>query len=166
MERIVAHAHYEGMPAAIDEDGVIRWNAPSNRPPGSKHERLHNERLDWWRRKAAELGVPKQGHWISRVAKQIHPYGEKPCQTCGRVLSLDYVYPTRATLTYLNAHLPADAQLQYENFHRAKEAGRRFETFGINLSGFGGLPGTVWLKTGLQPYNDRRSGIQNGSPLV
>lgn len=115
MQRIVAHPQYRGMPAAIDDDGVIRWNAPSNRPPGSKHEKLHDERLVWWRRKAREIGIPQEGHWISRVAKQIHPFGEKPCQTCGRVLSLEYVYPTRSTVRYLNEHLPADARIRYED---------------------------------------------------
>lgn len=131
MQKIVTHPNYVGMPAAVDEEGVIRWNAPSNRPPGSKHEKLHDERLEWWRRKAAALGIPQQGHWISRVAKRIHPYGEKPCQTCGRILFLDYLYPTRATVRYLNQHLPARSHLPYDDLATIYDvAGRVVQVLG------------------------------------
>jgi len=45
-----------------------------------KWSNLHDERLAWWRKKAKEIGVQEEGHWISEVAKRIHPTGKKPCQ--------------------------------------------------------------------------------------
>lgn len=115
-EMIVRHPAYRGMPDAIDEQGQIRWNAPSNRPPG-RWQDLHDRRLRWWEIRAGELGVSRdQRGWASIVAKQIHPTGEKPCQTCGRVLSLRYVYPTKKSLKQLNRVLPEGRQLDYGSF--------------------------------------------------
>ncbi|HEY7418465.1 MAG TPA: Alw26I/Eco31I/Esp3I family type II restriction endonuclease [Ktedonobacteraceae bacterium] len=128
MRAIVSHPHYQGMPAAIDENGQIRWNAPSNRPPGTKHEKLHDERYVWWQQKADALGIAQSGQWISRVAKTIHPFGKKPCQTCGRVLSLEYIYPTKGTIHKLNTGLPAEAQLNYEDLQTIFEVAEHVVT--------------------------------------
>jgi Alw26I/Eco31I/Esp3I family type II restriction endonuclease len=118
---IVNHPNYQGMPAAIDETGQIRWMAPSKRPSGTKHEFLHDERLVWWQQKADEIGEPRIGKWPSRVAKKIHPLREKPCQTCGRVMSLDRIYPTQLTVQKINRLLPLDAQIKYADFHTVYE---------------------------------------------
>lgn len=115
MKKIVEHSNFEGMPDAIDDQKQIRWNAPSNRPPG-RWQDLRDRRLGWWREKAGQVGIPVRGEWISKVAKAIHPFKEKPCQTCGRVMSLDYVYPTKNTLQKINRALPQGAQLKYEDF--------------------------------------------------
>lgn len=115
MEAIVHHKNYEGMPDSIDEEGHIRWNAPSNRPPG-KWQDLRDRRLLWWGEKASENSILIKGKWISQVAKIIHPFKEKPCQTCGRTMSLDYVYPTKSTIQKINRCLPSNAQLNYTDF--------------------------------------------------
>jgi len=73
MEMIVSHPNYRGMPWAIDDERKIRWDAPSNRPPGGKWSNLHNEREEWWRLKAQQLGIPLIGGWIGKTAKAIHP---------------------------------------------------------------------------------------------
>lgn len=102
MYEIVKHPNYEGTPWGIDEKGKIRWNAPSHRPPGGKWSNLHDERLEWWRKKAEELSLPLKGQWISKTAKEIHPFKKKPCQICGRKMSLLYEYPTRRTINKIN----------------------------------------------------------------
>lgn len=116
MKMIVTSPQYKGMPWAIDDEKQIRWNAPSNRPPGGKWSDLHDERLEWWKRKASEVGIKIEGHWISEVAKKIHPTGEKPCQTCGKTMLLSYVYPTRNTINKINKHLPDEDQLDFLEF--------------------------------------------------
>jgi Alw26I/Eco31I/Esp3I family type II restriction endonuclease len=115
MRKLVEHPNFSGMPDAIDDQGQIRWNAPSNRPPG-RWQDLRDRRLVWWQGKAEEIGIETRGEWISKVAKAIHPFKEKPCQTCGRVMSLDYVYPTKNTLQKLNRALPESEQFIYEDF--------------------------------------------------
>lgn len=93
MKAIVTHPSYAGMPDAVKPDGKIQWEAPSNRGSGV-YKDTHHKRRDWWRRKAAEIGIdPTQDEWISRVAKTIHPTGEKPCKRCGLVMRIAYVYP-------------------------------------------------------------------------
>ena len=102
MYNTVSHPNYRGMPWAIDDKGKIRWDAPSHRPPGGKWSNLHDERLEWWKKKAKEIRIPLEGKWISKTAKEIHPFKRKPCQTCGREMSLLYEYPTKRTIEKLN----------------------------------------------------------------
>ncbi len=116
MKMIVEHPNYKSMPWAIDKERKIRWNAPSHRPPGGKWSNLHDERLAWWKAKATELGIPLSEGWISGVAKQIHPFKQKPCQTCGRELSLYYVYPTRQTITKINAIPGLKERFDFKDF--------------------------------------------------
>lgn len=126
MQQLVAHPNFSGMPSAIDDDGRIRWNAPSNRPPG-KWQDLRDRRLAWWRKKAEELGVDQNGKWISKVVKAIHPFQEKPCQTCGRVMSLNYVYPTKNALKKINTVLSEKDQIQYDQFLTIYEVTQHLE---------------------------------------
>ncbi|NQU78693.1 Alw26I/Eco31I/Esp3I family type II restriction endonuclease [Candidatus Woesearchaeota archaeon] len=135
MKYIVGHKNYEGMPAAIDDEKQIRWNAPSNRPPGSKWSDLHDLRLKWWRKKAAEIHIPLAGHWISKTAKRIHPVGKKPCQTCGRVMILSYIYPTKSTITKLNRHLQDDKKIAHHDFLTIHEVIDVLESEELNAIG-------------------------------
>jgi Alw26I/Eco31I/Esp3I family type II restriction endonuclease len=126
MQQIVEHPNFKGMPSAIDDDGRIRWNAPSNRPPG-KWQDLRDRRLVWWRKKAEELGIEQNGKWISKVVKAIHPLQEKPCQTCGRVMSLNYVYPTKNALKKINAALSEKDKVEYDKFLTIYEVAQYLE---------------------------------------
>ena len=93
MVEIVMHPVYAGMPDAVKDDGLIQWEAPSNRPPG-QYQHTHDLRYDWWREKARSIDVDTEAnHWISTVAKRIHPTGQKPCKSCGRVMRIARVYP-------------------------------------------------------------------------
>lgn len=93
MKYIVTHPAYEGMPDALNDEGKIQWEAPSNRSSG-RYQFTHSRRREWWKSKASEVGIdPSTDQWISRTAKTIHPTGEKPCKRCGTVMTLAYVYP-------------------------------------------------------------------------
>lgn len=88
MEFIAKHPNYSGMPFLYKNDGSIRWVVTRGSEAGQA-------RLKWWDKKRKELGLPKGDAWISKTARAIHPTGEKPCQICGKVMSLDYVYPNK-----------------------------------------------------------------------
>jgi hypothetical protein len=88
MEFIAKHPNYAGMPFLYKKDGSIRWVVTRGSEAGQA-------RLKWWDKKRKELGLPKGDAWISKTARAIHPTGEKPCQICGKVMSLDYVYPNK-----------------------------------------------------------------------
>ncbi len=88
MQFIVKHPNYKGMPSALKDDGSIRWVVTGNSPVGKAREK-------WWDDKRRDLGIEKKPGWKALVARKIHPTGEKPCQICGKVLSLDYVYPNK-----------------------------------------------------------------------
>ena len=94
MHFIADHENYRGMPDLLKDDGEIQWETPSNRLSG-KHKDSHQKRLEWWRRKAIEVGIdPNSAEWISKTAKLIHPTKKKPCSVCGRVMDLRYAYPS------------------------------------------------------------------------
>ena len=56
MKAIVTHPVYSGMPDALNDEGKIQWEAPSNRGSG-KFQYTHNKRRDWWVAKAESIGV-------------------------------------------------------------------------------------------------------------
>jgi Alw26I/Eco31I/Esp3I family type II restriction endonuclease len=95
-QRIVDHPNYAGMPDPIGERGEIQWEAPSNRQSG-KFRDTHHRRREWWRQKAISLGInpTSDSTWISKTAKMIHPFGSKPCKTCGKELQIAYCYPNQ-----------------------------------------------------------------------
>lgn len=95
-KKIISHPNYQGMPDILGERGEIQWEAPSNRKSG-KFKDTHQKRREWWRQKALSIGIDpnKDSTWISKTAKSIHPFGEKPCKTCGKVLKIAYAYPNK-----------------------------------------------------------------------
>lgn len=111
MQKIVTDPAYSGMPCTKDESGKIDWSIPSNRKEGSKNWNGNALRREWWRQAAKANGIAQTGNWISKTARRIHPTKEKPCQICGRVMKLDYLYPRVATLVRLNSNLPPDLQI-------------------------------------------------------
>jgi hypothetical protein len=70
------------------KDGEIRWVVTRSSEAGQA-------RLKWWDSKRKDLGLPKGDAWISKTARAIHPTGKKPCQICGKIMSLDYIYPNK-----------------------------------------------------------------------
>lgn len=104
------------MPWAIDTSQKIRWNAPSHRPPGGPWSNLHDERFHWWKTKAIQIKIPLTGSWISKVAKEIHPFKKKPCQTCGVERSLLYEYPTVRILQKINKINGISIPFEYRDF--------------------------------------------------
>jgi len=99
MEFIADHPNYKGMPDKLKRDGNIRWVVTKNSLIGKKRE-------EWWKSKAKELGIPIKGKWKSVTARKNHPKelrGYKPCQICGRELSIFYIYPNYYTLKKLNS---------------------------------------------------------------
>lgn len=113
--KIVNHPNYAGMPDIIGERGEIQWEAPSNRQSGQFKD-THHRRREWWRQKAISIGIDPavESTWISKTAKAIHPFGQKPCKTCGKELQIAYCYP--------NEHL----------FRRIRKLHYLDETFGLS----------------------------------
>ncbi len=88
MQFIVTHLNYKGMPHPYKGDGSVRWVVAGN-------SQIGKEREHWWDTKRKELDIEKKPGWKALVARRIHPTGEKPCQICGRLMKLNYVYPNK-----------------------------------------------------------------------
>ena len=87
MEFIVNHENYSGLPIKKDENGKLSWIANAKSDIGKK-------RIEWAKRKANELGIDSNSPgYYAKVMFKIHPTKTKPCQICGKVMSLYYYYP-------------------------------------------------------------------------
>lgn len=106
-ERLVNHSNFNKFPVTRNKDESIGWVKAKNSVQGK-------ERTTWWMEKGESLGLPTTGKWISVVVKKIHPFGEKPCQICGRVLSIRYVYPNKTTIKSINKRIPIE--FDYHDF--------------------------------------------------
>lgn len=90
MKFIVEHPNYKDMPEPYKDDGTIKWVVSGN-------SELGIERAKWWDNKVKEMNLNNR----AEVARSIHPKelnGLKPCQICGRKLSIFYIYPNKNTL--------------------------------------------------------------------
>lgn len=108
-EFIAGHPNYEGVPEAYKQDGTVEWIVFGK-------SQLGQERFDWWDRKREELDIPRVGHWRSKTARANHPTKLKPCQVCGRVLSVEYLYPNRTTVRKINEIIEPEPELVYSDF--------------------------------------------------
>src|SRR3989344_534864 len=87
---IAAHKNYSNMPEPYKKDGSPKWIVSGNSPLGK-------ERAKWWDKKVRDMNLPNR----AEVARAIHPKelkGLKPCQICGKKLSIFYIYPNKNTL--------------------------------------------------------------------
>lgn len=97
-EFIASHPNYEGLPLTRNSDGSLRWVVSGKSDIGQ-------QRIEWLDKKRKELGIQKDLGWRTEVCYAIHPLKEKPCQICGRVMSLDYIYLNERIATKLNEKL-------------------------------------------------------------
>jgi len=94
MEFIVSHPNYKDLPELRNGNGAIKWIVSGN-------SELGKQRAKWWDDKVKKTGLPNR----AEVARAIHPKelgGFKPCQICGKELSIFYVYPNKNTLRRIN----------------------------------------------------------------
>jgi Alw26I/Eco31I/Esp3I family type II restriction endonuclease len=98
---IVDHENYRTLPNKTNHIGEITWVKVKD-----------SERAEWW----DELKVKLKHSDRATVARNIHPKelgGYKPCQICGRRMSIFMVYPALRTTEKINFHFPT---LDIEHF--------------------------------------------------
>lgn len=87
---------YEGLPYNIKANGMPSWVAP-------KTSKIGKARIEWVKHKAELMGIDTSKPYYSKVMFAIHPTKVKPCQVCGKEMSLYYVYPSKSFSKKLNA---------------------------------------------------------------
>ena len=100
MNWIIHHPNYAGLPIEKKSDGSYRWITTAKSEIG-------RGRIDWCLSKAKELGIPNKAGVYADVMLAVHPTKIKVCQTCGRKMSLYYLYPNANFLKSLNKYLAA-----------------------------------------------------------
>ncbi len=104
-EYIVSHKNYTDMPDAKNDKGKIKWVTAGKSDLGKR-------RKLWWQNKGNDMkraGIIISDHApLSPICLLNHPTKKKPCQTCGKEMSLEYCYPTKATLKKINKYFSSD----------------------------------------------------------
>lgn len=85
MEEIVKHPNYKGIPYKRKDNGDISWIA-------AKKSEIGQARIEWAQAKAKKLGFSINPGVYAKVMLEIHPTKIKPCQICGKEMSLYYIY--------------------------------------------------------------------------
>lgn len=85
MLRIVGDENYKGLPYKYRKNGTISWIANKKSAVGSL-------RLDWAKKKIRKMGWEEKPGVYSKLMLEVHPTKSKPCQICGRNMSLYYIY--------------------------------------------------------------------------
>lgn len=84
---IVNHPNYKGLPIIKGKDGKYNWIATAQSEIGK-------ERKKWADQKGKELGIGNDADgFYAKVMLEVHPTKKKPCQICGKSMSLYYHYP-------------------------------------------------------------------------
>lgn len=100
-EFIVEHPNYSTLPNKRSKDGEITWVKVGD-----------VKRATWWDDLKVKYGFPDR----ASVARKIHPAeleGLKPCQICGRRMSIHAVYPNLQTFRAIDAQF---AEFQFTHF--------------------------------------------------
>lgn len=100
---IVAHDNYKTLPNKVSDSGEITWVKVADK-----------NRADWWDNLKSKLGLPDR----ASVARAIHPKelsGLRPCQPCGRSMSIFAVYPDARMVSKLKVAFPS---LEIEHFEQ------------------------------------------------
>ncbi|MEG1312351.1 MAG: hypothetical protein RR942_17775 [Romboutsia sp.] len=88
-EYIVKNENYRGIPFNRKADGSVVWLA-------TKQTEVGKGRIEWAKKRAKEFGIDtNEDGWMAKVMYEVHPTKIKPCQICGRELSLNYVYASK-----------------------------------------------------------------------
>lgn len=96
VEAIVSNKNYEGLYVARnDKNNRVKWVAAGSSVVGEK-------RLEWWKEKCKEYGIPLDKGCYGKVVRMIHPTSKHVCQCCGKELSINYEYPQLPTLKKIN----------------------------------------------------------------
>ena len=99
---IISNPSYIGMPMPEETNSQIPWVSPAS-------SKLGLARTKWWADKKTYLvkkGLIKSDAKISDIARFIHPTKVKPCQTCGKYLSIEYVYFNSNALKKITSAFP------------------------------------------------------------
>lgn len=84
---IANHPNYKGLPGKFNEEGKVKWVVAGKSEIGKLRE-------EWWMN---QVNNNDDCNLKSDFARKNHPkelQGMKPCQTCGKEMSIHYVYPT------------------------------------------------------------------------
>ena len=94
MDFIVNHPNYKGL-AINKTNNSYGWVT-------TKKSDIGKSRLEWANKKAKELNIKQKPGYLRTVMFKIHPTKMKPCQVCGKVLSLNYIYLNKPFVNLLN----------------------------------------------------------------
>ena len=109
-EFIANHPNYKGLPITKGKDGKYNWIATGQSEVGKK-------RKAWAKKKGREIGIDENSSkFYADVMLSIHPTKIKPCQICGKSMSLYYHYPNANLVKAIKKEFDYDCDV-YESIY-------------------------------------------------
>lgn len=88
-EDIIIHENYTNLPFVRKKNNEIAWIAVTK----NKKSDSGKQRLEWANQKLQQLNItPGSPGAYAYLMYNLHPTKEKPCDCCGKIMSLDYIY--------------------------------------------------------------------------
>lgn len=107
---IANHPNYKGLPIKKGNDGKYKWIATAQSEVGK-------QRKKWAEEKGKELGISLDASgFYAKVMLEIHPTKRKPCQICGKEMSLYYHYPNATFVKSIKKEFDYDCDV-YETIY-------------------------------------------------
>lgn len=107
---IVNHPNYKDLPITKGKDGKYNWIATAQSEIGKM-------RKAWAKNKGLDLGISSHTDgFFAAVMLAVHPTKTKPCQICGKSMSLYYHYPNTNLVKALKKEFDYDCGI-YESIY-------------------------------------------------
>ena len=107
---IVNHPNYKGLPITKNPDGKYNWIATAQSEIGK-------QRKAWAEQKGKELCIINNTDgFYAKVMLEVHPTKKKPCQICGKSMSLYYHYPNANLIKSIKSTFNYDCDV-YESIY-------------------------------------------------
>ncbi len=104
MDFIAENKNYDGLAIKKDDKGNLKWIA-------SAKSEIGKQRIEWAKNKGKQLNINENTPgFYAKVMFKIHPTKEKPCQICGKTMSLYYLYPNANLLKAIKKRFSLEFQ--------------------------------------------------------
>lgn len=107
---IANHPSYKGLPITKNPDGKYNWIATAQ-------SKIGKQRKAWAEQKGKELCIINNTNgFYAKVMLEVHPTKKKPCQICGKSMSLYYHYPNANLIKSIKSTFNYDCDV-YESIY-------------------------------------------------
>lgn len=115
-KKFISSINEKDFPFELNSVKEINWYAMKTNPYGKKM-------LIWAEGRIKQLGIEDKPGKYRELMYEVHPFKEKPCSVCGKIMSINYIYLNKNIVKKINKELNLGVNLLtsiYELFENNK----------------------------------------------